>query len=294
MTWKGFFIVSLSILLSFVLFFFLVGTSMSVFLFPASYRQAFDAAGVHDMIENQFQTSAEGMNPSFLSLSPEGIREIIDEALVKTLAYVRGSSDTLEIKVAVNTSAIRSVFLDGVTSLPICDLRETSFDDEKLRCRPENQSSDVLLDEYLARTNKTMFLTSGEVDIVDVFDPQHNRVKLRERVNYYYIALGVLFILGLLLIISVLVLAHLERGQGIYWIGISFFCAGILAFLLLLAGSSLVDALPLHEQLPQVRLGVTVLFHAFFVVLAWSGCVVAVLGVCFFFVSRRLRSRLVS
>lgn len=193
-------------------------------LYPQIYQEAIGSMGIYSLLENQTKGLGE---INFVKINPKGLGVMINEALEKTLSYLRGDSKNLELYWEINTSSIKELFLEQANKTRICSSGEVNTIEKP--CRDESMSVEKFLEAELDKRNFT-FLENNQtrINVLDIYDKERRIEKLKDYVNYYYKGLYLLTIIIAVIITIIILLERKKLKIGMIIVGLTSLISGIM------------------------------------------------------------------
>jgi len=216
----------------------IIGGSTQRFLHHSVYQEAFEDSGVYQTID---KISA---NRSMLGMGAYikgDLRQIFDNSIVETLAYVRGAGEKPNISVEIDMQAIRSYIEEQGALFPVCNAGQQPYQGEEVVCKPLDKNISVFLDEVLEKKNVSLF-QQNKIDLLSVYDPQGKIHVLRDNVRRYYLFFYAALCIELLLLLCMFFLWQTpSKRTALRLIGMSLILAGMIALALVIIGNNLLN-----------------------------------------------------
>ncbi len=243
-----FFLSILAILLLIILSF---SFTLSSFLYPQVYFDAFEAAGMYEYLGDNLENAPN----MFIQIPPTGARSLIETLFSNFLSYMRSDADTLNLEVTIDKEKIRNFFLSSVGNLSECRQGQDPFNEEN-PCLPRGQSADEFLDSFL-ESKGLNFFEESTVDLTEVYGIEvgsEQRKSLDNLRNYiaYYKALKIILIVLILIMISLIfLLQQPNTKKSLRTAGLIFIVPAIILFFISLS----INKVDQYIQIPDPIFG---------------------------------------
>lgn len=187
----------------------LISTSTRPYLQPETYQKVLERHDLYSFIEEQFANM--GDNPLVQGVfENESAREIVDRLLENALAYARGDTKTLELKVELGSAVEQFLgeFEQQIANVPMCRPGQSSFFNNEPVCKPANVSSRDFLLEVFAKQGTDIPITGSQIDLLKMFDKDNYAPRVR---GYIEIAYKVFYGALISLIVLLVAIFFLKR-----------------------------------------------------------------------------------
>ncbi len=258
MSFRGFFLVLLSILLFLTAIVSVVGVSSFTLLDADSYLSYLEKYGVYNYVENNFNNT---MGTGFLILPNQSVSALVELVVIRSFDYLNGRSEVLNLSVGFDDKKLRKFFEDAIEKAPVCSPGIGPEIANNLSCRPANESVKQTTDRILKERNFT--IQEGSVNLADYLDPQDNLGRVREGVHWYKVYVYSFVAASLVLIGLILLVGWQTKSHGLRNIGIPLILVGIAVLSVFYFGGSLADGFVL-DKIPE--LGISELNPALLVI----------------------------
>jgi len=244
-------------------------------LYPQIYENALEKGGIYSIINEQ----VGGMQSiNFVTIGSGGVESKINEAIVKILEYMRGSSDEVDLYWDINQTEVRN-FLEGeVEKMRVCNSNEPYEINGTVQCRPANITVEELLESELKKGNVTILNNNeSRINVLDIYDPDRNIEVFRGYVTVYRYSLYLLSFFILLIIAAILIIDKKRERNGLEWIGITFLIAGTLVVILSSLGGNFLYTL-FSTQIPIIQPAIIKLIAPIFNSIKINGVITIIIG----------------
>ncbi len=202
------FILSILAILSIILF--SLALTLNTFLYPEVYIKSFEEAGVYDFIQNNLDKAQAA---TFIAIPESGPKIIVENLLTNFLSYIRSDDKELNLTIKIDTQKLKNFFIESVEKTPFCQSSQQQIPKEI--CRPQNQSAEEFLEEFLAEKNLSFFETDV-VDLSNVYGLEkgsEGKIAL-DRIRYFIeIYQKTAFILGVIILAILMIMFFLKVNK---------------------------------------------------------------------------------
>jgi len=248
-TWKTTIVIICAALLIMTSILLIFLSTASTLLSPSFYTDSLESSGTFDYIDENLEKIPE---TSFIKFPDNSSEELFEELITNFLEYIRGDSETLDLNASVDTSKVKDFFITRVEQLPVCQSEQISSQDSlEGICRPQNQTSEEFLDEFLERNNITI-LDKDTIDLKEIYDLKKGSEgretldNIRNAVSYYWLAVGLIAILSMTLVFLIIIISPTKSGLKLA--GISITIASIITFMIVT-----ITSFSIQNYIPQVN-----------------------------------------
>lgn len=223
--------------------------TLSSFLYPPVYFQAFESAGVYSYIE---QNIGNAESATFIDFQ-DGVKPTIERLFSNFLEYMRSDSDVLNLTVKIDKEKLRSFFLDAVTNVSECRQGQDPFNKEN-PCLPRGMSSEQFLDYFLESNNLT-FLDKDEVDLAQVYgieqgsEGRESLDNARNYIKYYRLSSIIIAIVILTIWFLIFLLQRPNTRKVMRTISLTLIASSLILFLAVKSITSLQDKINIQDPL---------------------------------------------
>ncbi|MBI2106764.1 hypothetical protein HYT57_02160 [Candidatus Woesearchaeota archaeon] len=222
---RGLGTVFVSILLIFTVFTASIGVTVySIMLYPDVYKEALEKVDVEKLAQEKIPLKDIPI-PIPPELASENLKKTFFILLSDVLAYARSDKNELTFKINVNQDEILSFFEQQAQAFPVCSANQIPFENGEPKCRP----AQIPVKEFLITVLEQKNFSIGQIsnaDLIQVWDPQNNRAKLRQYVTWFRYGIYASLLLILLLVSFIWLLRKPSIKSFARTIGINFILVG--------------------------------------------------------------------
>ena len=180
----------------------ILGTSVQVLLYPDIYQDTLEKNQAYDFIETQLADS--GYLPDTIFVQ-DGIKPLTNRLLKNFLAYVRGDSENLDLKLDVK-GTLEEFFLERINELPVCKNNIDVLASNDITCKPADIEPNEFLDLVLEAQGASDIPT--EIDLATVFDKEDKLPLLKENVLKFKESIYIAWLITFASIILILLISR--------------------------------------------------------------------------------------
>jgi len=236
---KGVLLLVLSIVLILALLSFNIVFSINQLFYPDIYIQAFEK---NDFYNNLGDMIGQGGD---ISDMPDS-KQIVDEKITNTLAYLRSETEELDLKITMNKENLKDAFKQTIQDLPQCETGEQPVANNQVKCIPQGMDSSEFTDQIFSQ--QELSEEQMEYDLGEIFNKDNELEKFKGYISSSKIIFYISIIIAILFISIIVFLQKVNPKKAMLWIGGDFFIAGGLGLVLGLATMGFAEALSTREE----------------------------------------------
>jgi len=195
-----------------------------VLLYPELYQQLFAVYSVYDLVKDQIPQQ-EGF--TIPELEQEQLTGTINTMLGNLLAYVRGETADVDLRLSIDTSSLMTFFEQQAAAVPVCPPDMDPYVDGQPVCRPADMSASVFISSVLKQQGIAI-PQSSSVNLADMIDSENNLARVQQMVRLLYNTFYGCVLAVIMLIAAIFLLSSRRTVSFFRWVGASLFLAGLL------------------------------------------------------------------